>query len=321
MIDPFVPRPPWIGGDLQTIRNTLRGAAGAMPMARAKVLVFEAANGKDRLAGLLDGANEIPSKPLAIIVHGLNGDGDGALTNTTASHFRAAGWPTLRLTLRGAGANAPFCATTYHSGLSADLAAMLVQLPTSLTPAGIVLIGFSAGGNQVLKLLGEGGVDRRVRAAVSVCAPISLIDAVHRLMAARNFFYHRYLLRGLKESIQHCQVSEALLTGARKARSIYDFDDRVTAPMHGFKDALDFYVQGASRPYLNRISVPTLVLAAEDDPWIPVTSYTDVDWAACPAITPIIAASGGHCGFHDKASRIPWHDRQALNFLTQATSS
>lgn len=317
---PFSARPPWLGGDLQTLRNALRGPAAAPPAGGAQVLVFDAANGRDRLSGLLDRPRQDRGKPLAILVHGLTGEAEGALSLTSAAHLLDHGWRTLRLTLRGAAANAPFSTTTYHSGLSADLGAVLDQLSPDMKRDGVVMIGFSAGGNQILKLLGERGERGLVRAAVSICAPISLIDAVHRLMAPRNVIYHRHLLRGLKRDVLQCQLDATLVDAAGRARSLFSYDELVTAPMHGFKGAMDFYVQSGALGYLNRIQTPTLVLAARDDPWIPVSTYEAVDWKACPAITLVISPGGGHCGFHDRASRIPWHDRIALDFIEQATS-
>lgn len=313
-LPPFVPRWPWIGGDMQTLRNSVRPVDDAL--AGAQVMVLEAVNGSDRLSGLYTPAAAC-GRPLVIVIHGLTGDGEGALSLTTASYFSANGWPVLRLTLRGAGANAPFCTTTYHSGLSADIDAVISQLPAAMTADGVVLIGFSAGGNQLLKLLG-GKHSRLIRAGAAICAPISLIDAVHRLMAPRNYLYHRHLLRNLKDGVQLCQISAALADGARRARSIYAFDQQVTAPMHGFKDALDFYVQSASLPLLNRIRVPALVIAARDDPWIPASSYDSVDWSACRAVTHLMMASGGHCGFHDAQNPVPWHNRAARSFFEAA---
>lgn len=323
---------PWIGPDLQTLRNQLRGSLGREPGGLggfpAERLSFEMPDGSgDRLSGMLHRPLSATQVPLVVLVHGLTGCQDSRYVLSTAAQLLARGFPVLRLNLRGAGPLSGRCRGHYHAGRSEDLAAVLAQLKRSeAAEAGVALVGYSLGGNMLLKLLGEHAGDVRalgVRGAVSVSAPIDLAATSRRMMALRNRIYHAWLLKRMKaEFTRHPEPWEKLPPSERKARqagqaarTVWDFDDVLVAPLNGFGDAETYYRVNHARAFLDEIRVPTLLVHAQDDPWIPATPYLTYGWRANRYLLPVLPRRGGHVGFHMSGSPIPWHDRAIARFF------
>ncbi len=225
----------------------------------------------------------------------------------------------LRLNLRGAAPSRATSGGRYHAGKTEDLVAALRGLPAELVSRGIVLIGNSLGGNLVLKFIGEGGHELPVLAAVAVSTPIDLAASCARLMAPRNFVYHRYMLDEMKR--EALAPSAALTTAERAAiagaRTLYEFDDRFVAPHFGYRGAPDYYESNAAKNFLAGATLPTLILHALDDPWVPAESYAAIDWSTLPMIETALTQGGGHMGFHGVGSLTPWHDRATAHWLTQ----
>jgi predicted alpha/beta-fold hydrolase len=308
MIEPFRPRPPWIGGHLQTIRNQLVRPAHPLPVGER--LWLDVDDG-DALAATLHRAEG--RRPLAVLIHGLSGTEESSYVRATAAHLLGLGFPVLRLNLRGAGPSASRCRAQYHAGRSEDLRAALAALPRDLVSGGIVLVGYSLGGNVLLKFLGEGATPE-VRAAATVSAPIDLAAAAACLLMPRNRLYQSWLLAKMRDEAFAVPLSAAEREAVAGAKSVFDFDDRYVAPRNGFASAADYYARCSAEPFLARIRLPTLVVHAANDPWIPDAAYRRVDWRSNPALTPLFG-DGGHVGFHGVGSRVPWHDRAIAAFL------
>ncbi|WP_222873025.1 YheT family hydrolase [Hankyongella ginsenosidimutans] len=265
---------------MQTLRNILSPPRPELARWPEQTLWFRASNGVDWLSGRLQSPAGT-SRPLVAIAHGLTGSCEGATLVASAAVLLAAGYPVLRLNLRGAGETAPRCASFYHTGLTADIAALIPQLPDPAAN-GVILMGYSLGGNTVLKYLTEGMVADAVMGGAAVSAPIMPAHAVAAIEQPRNTLYARYLLKWMKEGAAASQFPAPLKQAAAAARSIRHYDETVTAPMHGFQGAEDFYSQAASAPHLRQLARPALVITAQDDSWIPVADYRKVDWAAIP---------------------------------------
>ena len=178
-----------------------------------------------------------------------------------------AGYPVLRLNWRGAGPSTGKTQAFYHAGRSDDLTAVIGSMTGALARNGIAAIGYSMGANVLLKYLAERGGLSHLRAAIAVSPPIDLRAAQQRIAVRRNRRYHHYLLERMMER----PCPEDVI-------SILDFDNRVVAPSNGFDDALDYYAQCSSGPRLGSIRTPTLIIHAKDDPWIPSTSFREIDW-------------------------------------------
>ena len=316
----FAPRFPWLGGDLQTLRNFIvrpRPDLSRWPGRRVELPLADGS--EDRLLGLLQD-NPGEAKPLVILVHGLTGCQDSFYVLGTARHLLARGYPLLRLNLRGAGPGRPLARAGYNAGSSADLAGALRALGAQdgrLLAKGLALVGYSLGGNILLKFLAEAGRDFPVRAAASVSAPIDLKATQVRIMAPRNRLYHAYLLSRMKAELMATPggVPAELARKAQAARSVFDFDDAIVAPAAGFEGADDYYARCAAQGFLSGIEVPTLLLHARDDPWIPIGAYEAAARRAKPNLRLVLPRGGGHVGFHGRDSRTAWHDRAIAAYL------
>jgi predicted alpha/beta-fold hydrolase len=315
-VPPFRERAPWLGGDLQTLRNIVRPSPPDLPGGERLLLPV---SGGDRLAARLDRPAGTIARPLIVLVHGLAGSEASGPVVASARHLAGQGWPVLRLNLRGALPSRPTAAGHYHAGRTEDLAEAMRGLPADLTRYGIVLLGHSLGGNLVLKFMGEGGQDLPVLAAVAVSTPIDLAATCARMMTRRNFVYQYYVLDAMKREAlaPGAAVSAAEGAAIAAAKNVYEFDDRFIAPRFGYRDAQDYYETNAARHFLAGIARPTLILHALDDPWIPAACYTAIDWPRLPMIEAVLTPRGGHLGFHGRGSRVPWHDRVTAWWLAR----
>lgn len=316
--EPFRPRFPWYGPDLQTLRNTIFRTPVDVKGGERLVLPLGDGTG-DALAARLDRPPEGrgAGKPLAVVVHGLGGDERSTYMIRTTRHMLSLGYPVLRLSLRGAGPSRPLSGGHYHAGRSDDLAAALAGLPPGLTARGIVLIGYSLGGNLVLKFMGEGAHGHDVRGAASVSAPIDLAATSRRILEPRNKLYHLKILKTMKDETlaPGATLTEAERQAIEQARTVFEFDDGFVAPRNGYAGADDYYAHNAAIGFLDRIDRPTLVVHALNDPWIPTESYRTVDWGAYAHVSALLPRGGGHLGFHGRGSVTPWHDRAIGRFF------
>ena len=317
-LPPFRPRFPWLTGDLQTLANRLLPPTSRLGAASSERLRLPMDDGSgDTLLAMLDRPLVDKGGPALILIHGLTGCETSAYMLNTARHFLGRGHPVLRLNLRAAGPSRPVCGDIYYAGRSQDFRAVLRLLPAELTTRGLVAVGFSLGGNMLLKYLGEEGTAAKLQAAATVCAPIDLSVTCRYMLRARNRLYHRHVITGMK---REATGAGARLTGAERAAilgstKVWEYDDRFIAPRHGFAGAEDYYDKNKAVRFMSGIGIPTLVIAAADDPWIPVSIYRDFDWAANPALVPLLADGGGHVGFHAAGSPTPWHDRAIEGFM------
>jgi predicted alpha/beta-fold hydrolase len=304
----FRGRWPWWGRDLQTLRNVILGNPPSLAEYPGERREFAMDDG-DMLLGSLHRPATDAARPLVVLIHGLTGSEDSGYLRTTARHLLGLGYPVLRLNLRGAGLSGSLCRSRYHAGRSEDLRQVLGQMDGRLAGQGLLLVGYSLGGNLLLKYLGEAGRRAVVRGAVSISAPIDLDAARRGLMRRRNRLYHRHLLAGLKLDFERLSLAPDLRRALSEVETILEFDERILAPLMGFAGAADYYNRAMALPLLPEIRVPTLVIHARDDPWIPFASYRDFDWTGNARLLPLFPAHGGHLGFHGRGTTLPWHDR------------
>lgn len=271
----------------------------------------------DILLGRVDRPQVDLGSPLVILVHGITGCEDSAYMRVSAAYFTRLGHPVLRLNLRGSGPSRGACRELYHAGRSADFRTVVKQLVDDWRGRAMVAIGYSLGANMLLKYLGEEGHGTPLQRVVAVSAPIDLATTARQMLKARNALYHFRLLRWLRlESL----AAEPFLSAAeqlaiRHARTIYSFDDIVVAPKNGFSGASHYYEESSACRFLASIRIPTLLIHARNDPWIPFTSYQAVDWNSLRSVRLSVTGSGGHVGFHSRDSQLPWHDRCAAGFF------
>ena len=234
-------------------------------------------------------------------MHGLTGCENSAYVLNAARHLLDRGYRVLRLNLRGCGASRPHCREHYHIGRTADFRRVLSQLPDELTDNGVVAVGYSLGGAMLLKYLGEEGSFSPLRAAATICAPLDLVQTCEHMLRPRNWLYHSYILAELKKETlgEGGKLSDEEREIVRAARTVREYDDRFISPRYGFRGADDYYELCAPLAYMPEIRVPTLVLAASDDPWIPVELLSRLQM-----VRQSVAAAGDGRG--RRASRLPF---------------
>lgn len=310
----------WRGGDLQTMRNSILGPTSPLDTDFERVS-FDLGAGKSLVAAYHP-STKSHSRPLIIIIHGMAGCELSPNVISAAAYFSTQGFPVLRLNLRGAGPSAKTSIGPYHGGMSEDLSKVVEQLSTRNYGTGIVLYGISLGGNMMLKYLGERGADAGVRAAISVSAPLNLKSVQLRIMSSRNRVYHNYLLLGMKNYMKDMKEhhDKSLLNKAQAAKSLFEFDDMVTAPANGIAGADEYYRLNSAQGFVDHIAVPTLLIHAQNDPWIPVEDYRGRDWPEDGSISLLIADDGGHVGFHAKDHKVPWQERVTVQYLDHLLS-
>lgn len=241
-------------------------------------------------------------RPTAIIVHGLEGSSNSQYVIGNANKLWQAGANIIRMNMRNCGGTEALSSTLYHSGLSGDVGAVMRHFTALYGLTSISLIGYSMGGNLVLKLAGELGVTapRALRSVIGVSPVIDLAPSADALHARQNRVYEMKFLRAL---LARYRRKVALFPDvydparADQIRSIRDFDERINAFYSGFAGADDYYFRAASARVLDRIAVPTLILHAADDPFIRLLPESRQEIATNPWITFLESAYGGHCAF------------------------
>ncbi len=255
---------------------------------------------------------------LTILSHGLEGSTQGTYIRGMAAALNRAGWDVLAWNFRGCGSSQNRLPRYYHSGETGDLLAVIAHAARRYSC--IALVGFSLGGNVTLKYLGEAAPHPAIVAGAAVSAPVDLGSSARKL--DEQLANRVYLQRFLKSLIAKIEAKAAHfpdrfdLKGIRKIRSFQEFDDRYTAPLHGFRDAEDYWTQSSSRQYLTGISVSTLLLNAQNDPFLSPECFPDAEATANPKLYLEVPESGGHVGFLDLKHGIqPWSERRVVRFL------
>lgn len=264
------------------------------------------------------------TKPVIVIVHGLTGCAGSSYVLRTAHYFLSMGYNTVRLNLRGAGPARETCNGFYHAGRSDDIVRALGGLQAHddvLFRQDCVLVGYSLGGSMVLNTVADqAGASGPVVAAATVSTPIDLAMTSETFRRPRNRIYQNWLLKRMKQEVLGGQLTALERGAVNAARDVFEFDDTFIGPHYGFGDAPTYYAQCSANRRLSEITVPTLVVHAVDDPWVPVAPYLAADWQNAPAVTPVIVEGGGHVGFHETGHDVSWHDRKIANWLETAVA-
>jgi predicted alpha/beta-fold hydrolase len=256
-------------------------------------------------------------------VHGLGGWDAASYGLATGLLAWERGWHVARMNMRGAGDSARMSARIYHAGLDDDLLAVLLALSERMPRIGIA--GFSLGGSLALLTLGrqKAHVPAAVAALVAVSAPLDLLACVTALERLGNRAYQGYFMRNLRASYRYRQqLHPHVYTSGleERIRSVRGFDEAVTAPLGGFRDAGDYYARSSAGPWLTQIERPTLVLNAADDPLIPLESVMRYPLPSSGIVQREVLSTGGHVGFvaPTTAPGRFWAAERVMEFLGQA---
>lgn len=253
----------------------------------------------------------IKGSPRILLLHGLEGGVRSHYVRGILGEARRRGWGADLLIFRSCGGEINRTPRFYHSGETTDLSFAIDRLLAEFPTSPFFLAGVSLGGNVLLKFLGErqDTVPLRVLAAAAVSVPYDLARSSRRIDRGFSRVYQAHFLRSLrrKATLKHASFPDRLSAGALvRGRTLYAFDDSVTAPLHGFVDADDYYTQSSAISWLSGIRVPSLLLSAVDDPFLPGEVLEEVRERAThnPWLHVEFVERGGHVGFI--GGRIPW---------------
>jgi predicted alpha/beta-fold hydrolase len=256
-----------------------------------------------------------------LLVHGLEGSSESGYILGTAEKSWLAGFNVVRLNQRNCGGTEDLTETLYHSGLSSDFRAVIMELIERDRLDRIFAAGFSMGGNLVLKMAGEFAAEapEQVGGFVAVAPSMDLDSCATKLETPSNFLYERHFVTKLKRRMRHKATlfpEIYKIDGMRNIRSVREFDELITAPYCGFQGAADYYARSSAAQFLEKIRKPTLIIAAEDDPVVPFAAFKNEAVRRNPNITLVATKRGGHCAFiaeEDGDERF-WSEARVVEF-------
>lgn len=259
-----------------------------------------------------------------LIVHGLEGSSESQYVLGTAAKALAAGMNVVRMNVRNCGGTEALGPTLYHSGLSADVGVVARSLLRDENLSRLALLGFSMGGNLVLKLAGEWGREAppQLRAVCAISPAVDLAPSAAALHQAGNWVYEQYFLWNLRRRLRRkarLYPNRYELQRLRRIWTLRQFDDRITAHYCGFAGVDDYYSRASAARVVDRISVPALLIHSADDPFIHILPETRARLRANPHVHYLETARGGHCAFLADPDGYDgrWAERAVVEFLAQ----
>ncbi len=262
--------------------------------------------------------------PTLLLLHGLEGSSLAHYMSGISEKAWAAGWNIVRLNQRNCGGTERLSRGLYHSGLTHDPLFVIRELIERDGMAAVVVAGYSLGGNLALKLAGElgDGAPPELKAVCAVSPTMDLGVCVEALERRSNFAYEWNFVRNLKARMRRKAAAfpgDYPLDALRRVWTVRQFDEAYTAPHHGFRDATDYYYRASAMRVIERIRVPALILASEDDPFVPISSFRDPAVTGNPNIHVVITPHGGHCAYVEHGEDGYdgyWAEREIVRFAS-----
>lgn len=325
---PFEPHPVFRGGHAQTLASFAWPRRFRLRAAGDEQRLFEVAPNTQVLARCRWHDNRA-EHPTVVLWHGIEGSSDAVYMLAAAQKAFRVGFNVVRMNFRNCGGTEHLTPTLYHGGLSEDLRAVVKELIERDGLSRLFLIGFSLGGNMVLKLAGEYG-EHLPKEIIAVCAisPSVDLDASGNSICQRsNWIYHRDFVRRLRNRIRlkgklYPEVYD--ISEVHLIRTIREFDERFTSVAHGFANAADYYDKASALRVMDKIRVPTLIIHAQDDPFIPFAPLRDPSVGANPYILLLEPERGGHVAFIAAAANDEdrfWAENRVLEFCKLANAT
>jgi predicted alpha/beta-fold hydrolase len=259
--------------------------------------------------------------PTMVLVHGLEGSSESGYIRGLAERAFETGWNAVRMNQRNCGGTETLTPTLYNSGLSNDYRAVLTELIDRDSLPEIFFVGYSMGGNLVLKMAGElsDTAPRQLRGVAAVCPALDLARCVDAVGLPRNFVYQNHFVSGLKSRMRRkAKLYPGLydLGRMQRVRTLREFDDVITATYCGFSGASDYYDRCSALRVVEKIKIPTLIVTAQDDPFIPFKCFSDPALTGNTHVTLIAPAQGGHCAFisHESGDNRFWAEARIMEF-------
>ncbi len=324
--DDFVP-PRWLrNGHLMTIAASFwRRRFPRLPAGVPRL--FEVEPGS-RVRGECHWQQEPRAHPTLVLLHGLEGSIESGYMRGTAEKAYVTGFNVVRLNQRNCGGTEELTPTLYHSGLSGDIRAVLLELIATDGLPELFAAGFSMGGNLVLKMAGEFGdaTPPEIRGFVAVSPAFDLAACADALAEPQNFIYERHFVTELKRHMRHkaqLYPDRYPIDGMRGIRTVREWDDVITAPFCGFASADDYYARSSALQLVGAIRRPTLILTAKDDPFVPFETFGDAPLGANPNITFVATEHGGHCAFisREQGEGRFWAERRIVEYCLRQSGT
>ncbi len=324
-LTPFVPHRGLANGHLQTIVGNFLPRPPFQHPAVAETVEVDPADGSRVLCHCHWQPEPQRAGRLTVLqVHGLEGSSNSRYIQGIAARAWAQGMNVICMNMRNCGDTDALTPTLYHSGLSGDAGAVMRHFTQKFGLERVALVGYSMGGNLVLKLAGEWGKGVPLVAVAAVCPAIDLAPGSDALHEPANRLYEWRFLRGLMRRFRR---KAALFPGRYETegigpvRSIREFDNKILARYSDFRDADDYYYRAAAARVVDRIAVPTLILCAQDDPFIRLLPETRARLFANPHIDLVETRHGGHCAYLscDPGNEIHWAEATVVRYLLSAT--
>jgi len=319
---PFVPPSKLRNAHAQTIAGTIIPRRFKAVVENSEPRYFDTAPGVKVLAQC-SWQKERRQRPTLVLLHGMEGSTESRYMLGTAEKALAAGFNAVRVNTRNCGGTEHLTSTLYHAGLTEDLRQIIAELSGRDGLGELHIAGFSLGGNVVLKLAGEygGGAPAQLKSVIAVSPSIDLNASADAIELGSNAIYNMRFVWSLRTRMRRKarlfpeRYDESRLRGVW---SIRKFDDVYTAPHSGFGDAANYYARASSLQFINQIKVPTLIVHAKDDPFIPFDSFRHPDIEANPNVVLLAPEQGGHVGFisadREGEDRF-WAEAIAVEFL------
>jgi len=287
-------------GHLQTVASAFAPRGFTLPAGEERLFRVD---GETQLKGICHWqAGKELDLPVIVTVHGLEGSCDSNYAKGIADKVWARGFHAVRMNQRNCGGTERLTPTLYNSGMSGDYAAVLAELAEKDGFTKIFFAGYSMGGNLVTKMAGEfaDGAPKQLRGVAAVCPALDLSACADALERVDNYFYQRHFVTGLMARYRKKQelFPERYSTnGLGPIRSVREFDDAITAPAFGYRDAEDYYEHVGAKKVVDRVRVPMLMITAQDDPFVPYASFLKARVAENACVDFVAPRHGGHCGF------------------------
>lgn len=262
--------------------------------------------------------------PTLILLHGLEGSSNAHYMRGIASKAWTAGWNVVRLNQRNCGGTEALSKGLYHSGLTSDPMFVLRELIERDGLSSLAIAGYSLGGNLTLKLAGElaDTAPSELKAVCAVSPTLDLPVCVEALERRSNIAYEFNFVRNLKARMRRKAAAfpgDYALEPLKRVWTVRQFDEAYTAPLHGFRDAADYYHRASALRVVDRIRVPTLIISAVNDPFVPAHPLEGAAVTSNPWITTVVTPDGGHCAFVEREAEDYdgyWAEREIVRFVS-----
>lgn len=257
-----------------------------------------------------------------LILHGLESSSDSNYIRAMASNLYFEGFNIHCMNFRGCSGKTNKLARSYHSGDTDDLKLCIDHLLNKYEYNSIVLIGFSLGGNVLLKYLGETGYTDKISCAVAISVPCDLESSAHKLALGSNRIYMRRFMKKLLSKIEvksetHAEIARQMIE-FKQMKTFIEFDEHYTAKYHGFQSALHYWRSSSCKPLIPYIKIPTYLINALDDPFFTTQCFPLTEAQNNPKFYLEIPEYGGHVGFFEHFTKNPyWHEKQTIQFIRE----